>query len=355
MTVTPKDKIRVSVIVPARNEEAVIAACVESLAAQEEILEILVVNDQSTDNTEEIVRGSTARYSQVRLLEITELPAGWVGKNNAAWMGARQARGDLLLFTDADAVHTRDSAANALGIAGQTGSVLVSFSPEQQLETWYEKSLIPYVYCRLGKRFSYAAVNDPQKPAAAANGQFLMIRRDVYEAVGGHASVAGEVLEDVALATRVKGAGYRIWFGSGKGMVRVRMYRTFRSMWQGWKKNLYPLMGGTEGTVRKEFVRAVLPVMAILVAAISAWGLTELWTSAIGIFAVGLVALAVADDGELRRNQFPPGLIFYGIPGRLLFAAVLWASFRSHRKGKLEWKGREYPTGARGASTGDED
>ena len=208
-----------------------------------------MVNDQSTEGTKEILDGLAARLPKVRLLEIMDLPAGWVGKNNAVWLGARESKGEWLLFTDADAVHERDSAAKALEIAERTGSVLVSFSPEQLLETWYEKSLIPYVYRRLSARFTYAEVNDPQKAIAAANGQFFLIRRDAYARVGGHSSVAGEVLEDVALAKRVKSAGYRIWFGSGRGVVRVRMYRSFRSMWQGWTKNLYPLMGGSEATM----------------------------------------------------------------------------------------------------------
>src|SRR6516225_1450670 len=195
MTSTANTAARVSSIVPARNEQEVIRACVESLARQEAILEILVVNDQSTDGTRKIVDGLAARLPKVRRLEIMNLPAGWVGKNNAAWMGACESKGEWLLFTDADAVHQRDSAAKAVEIAERTGSVLVSFSPEQQLETWYEKSLIPYVYCRLSTRFTYAEVNDPQKLTAAANGQFLLIERGVYAGVGGHASVAGEVLE----------------------------------------------------------------------------------------------------------------------------------------------------------------
>ena len=115
---------------------------------------------------------------------------------------------------------------------------------EQITETWYEKALIPYIYLRLAKHFSYEKVNDAHSAVAAANGQFLMMRRDVYDAIGGHACVAGELLEDVALAIRVKSAGQRIWFGSGRGIVRVRMYRSFVAMWQGWKKNLYRLMGG---------------------------------------------------------------------------------------------------------------
>lgn len=341
--------VRVSAIVPARDEEETIAACVESLVPQKEIGEILVVNDQSADRTVEIVRGLTARYPQVRLLEVADLPAGWVGKNNAVWTGVLEAKRQWLLFTDADAVHECDSAARALEIAKRTGSVLVSFSPEQVLETWYEKSLLPYVYNRLSARFPYEEVNDPQKTAAAANGQFLLIRRDAYDSVGGHASIAGEVLEDVALAKRVKGERYRIWFGSGKGIVRVRMYRSFRGMWQGWKKNLYPLMGGAEAATG-EFVKAVLPLAVTVVAGILTWEFVGTWMLALAVSAAGVAAMAMADAADLRRNQCPPSLIFYGVPGRLLFAGVLWASSRSHRKGKLEWKGRKYPAGARGAS-----
>src|SRR6516225_9205312 len=352
MTSTANTAARVSSIVPARNEQEVIRACVESLARQEAILEILVVNDQSTDRTKEIVDGLAARLPKVRLLEIMNLPAGWVGKNNAAWMGARESTGEWLLFTDADAVHERDSAVKALEIAERTGSVLVSFSPEQVLETCYEKSLVPYVYRRLSARFTYAEVNDPQKAIAAANGQFFLIRQDAYAGVGGHSSVAGEVLEDVALAKRVKSAGYRIWFGSGRGVVRVRMYRSFRSLWQGWKKNLFMLMGGTEAAIASEFVRAVLPLAVTVTAGVLAWEFVGSGTIALAVSVVGGAAMVVADSLGLRRNPFPPGLIFYGIPGRVLFAGVLWASFRSHKKGKLEWKGREYPTGVSGASNG---
>src|SRR6266852_9094003 len=239
----------VTAIVPARNEEAVIATCILSLASQPEIAEILVVNDQSTDGTASVVRSLMEKIPNLRLLEGGRLPDGWVGKNHALWVGVQQAKCAWLLFTDADAEHERDSVSHALQIANEQGAALVSFSPEQITETWYEKALIPFIYLRLARRFSYENVNDPSSTAAAANGQFLMMRRDIYDAIGGHAGVAGEVLEDVALALRVKAAGHRISFGSGKGIVRVRMYRSFDAMWQGWKKNLYRLMGGTPWAV----------------------------------------------------------------------------------------------------------
>jgi cellulose synthase/poly-beta-1,6-N-acetylglucosamine synthase-like glycosyltransferase len=350
MTDSPQNQVQVTAIVPARNEEAVISICIESLAPQAIINEILVVNDQSTDATPSIVENLTRQIAKLRLLETQQLPSGWIGKNNAVWLGAREAYGDWLLFTDADAVHEPDSTEKALLIASEENAVLVSFSPEQIMETWFEKSLIPYVYSRLGSKFSFSDVNDPHNLAAAANGQFLLIRKDVYQAVGGHASVAGDVLEDVALAKRVKGAGHRIWFGSGKGIVRVRMYRSFAAMWEGWKKNLYPLMGGNTTGIAKEFLRAVLPVLAILIAAGFTWALTESAAAALGILLVSLSLIFVAYYFELKRNQILPGLAWYGIPGRLLFAAVLLASYESHRRGKLAWKGREYPVGTPGAS-----
>jgi glycosyltransferase involved in cell wall biosynthesis len=350
MSISFQNSTPVSAIVPARNEQAVIGSCVKSLAVQREICEILVVNDQSTDATAEIAGDLAKSVPKLRVLETKELPPGWVGKNNAVWLGAREAKGEWLLFTDADTVHNKNSAAKALEIAQEHNAVMISFSPEQMMETWYEKSLIPYIYCRLGSKFSFAEINDPEKPAAGANGQFLLVRADVYGAVGGHASVASDVLEDVAMAQRVKDAGYRIWFGSGRGMVRVRMYRTFAAMWQGWKKNVYPLMGNSSAAAGKEFVRAVVPVFITLMAAASVRRIAGSVPAALGILVAGFSAISLAYGGILRRNQFSPGLAWYGIPGRLLFAGVLWASYRSHRRGKLEWKGREYPVGTSDAS-----
>jgi hypothetical protein len=249
-------------------------------------------------------------------------------------------------------VHAGDSAARAMDLATQHSAALVSFSPEQVMVSWYEKSLIPHVYCRLSQKLSFDAVNNPSSEVAAANGQFILIRRDVYEAVGGHASVAGEVLEDVALARRVKRTGYPIWFGSGKGIVRVRMYRSFAAMWEGWKKNLYQLMRDRRGAVSSELARALLPVFAILVTTVSVAGLTESLVARIATLTAGLLVVSFMYWGELRRAHLPSRLALFAIPGRLLFAAVLWASYRSHVSGNLEWKGRKYPVGAPGASKG---
>ncbi len=330
----------VSAIIPARNEEAVLAACITSLASQPEIAEILVVNDQSTDATASVVRSLMEKIPNLRLLESGGLPDGWVGKNHALWAGVQQAKCGWLLFTDADAEHAPDSASRALQIAQEQSAALVSFSPEQVTETWYEKALIPFIYLRLAKRFSYEKVNDPNSPDAAANGQFLMMRRDVYDAIGGHSSVAGEVLEDVALAMRLKAAGHRIWFGSGKGIVRVRMYHSFQAMWQGWKKNLYRLMGGTPWAVLRELESNLpwIPFLLIIV------GLKYPLLLFLGVLL--LIARQTSYGLDLARNHFPFSFIFYYVPAVALYLAVLWASYRSHVNGRIEWKGREYSVGA---------
>jgi len=331
----------VSAIVPARNEEATIAAAVESLAAQPEISEIIVINDQSTDGTAAALQQLSSRYSQLRILEAKELPGGWVGKNYAVSLGAAQATGDWLLFTDADGVHLPGSTAHALADAAEAGAGLVSYSPEQETRSWWEKALIPFVYTRLSHKYSYDEVNHPDSPAAAASGQYLLIRREDYLRIGGHAAVAGEVLEDVALARLAKQAGVRLHFASGNGIMRVRMYRTFSALWQGWTKNLYPLIGGmTGGTSRavgRELFR-VVPWIPLLVLPLALLHL--IW----GVLGVALLAgRHAAYAADLRRNRFPAALALYYLPGVALYAAVLLNSEWRYARGRVAWKGREYP------------
>ena len=330
----------ISAIVPARNEQEVIARCVRALANQAEIAEIFVVDDQSTDRTAETVKALLPAIPQLRLLQTQEVPAGWVGKNHAVWIGAEQTTQQWLLFTDADGELLPGATARALQIAQENAAALVSFSPEQVVETWYEKALIPFVYTRLAKLFSYSEINNPSSSAAAANGQFLMIRRDAYEAIGGHAGVAGEVLEDVALATQVKAAGYRIWFGSGAGVMRVRMYRSFAAMWEGWRKNLYLLVGGTPGAVYRELLSIVPWIPFLLI------GLAVRFPLAL-VLGLGLLLARHAAYGmALSSNRFPVKYILYYVPGVLLYAGVLWASYRAHIRGIVEWKGRQVSVNA---------
>jgi glycosyltransferase involved in cell wall biosynthesis len=326
----------ITAIVPARNEELNIAACVRSLAEQPEIGEIIVVNDQSTDGTVRVLAALRKEIPWLRVIEAGELPAGWLGKCHAVWLGAVAAKGEWLLFTDADVTHLEGSARRALQDAAHTGAALVSYSPDQELSSWGERALMPFVFTRLATRFSYEDVSDPRSAAAAANGQYLLIRRDVYDAVGGHAAVRGEVLEDVALARKVKDARGAIYFARGTGIARTRMYRGFAEMWRGWRKNLYPLLGGRINRVAMELLQAVPWVPLILLCA----GLLDRRAGLLGALLLVLWHLSYAR--QLRRNRYPLSGILYFMPGALLYAGVVLASAGAHRRGRVEWKGRVF-------------
>jgi glycosyltransferase involved in cell wall biosynthesis len=325
----------ISAIVPARDEELTIEPCIRSLAHQPEITQIIVIDDQSTDRTAQIVRALIPQIPHLQLLDAPSVPTGWLGKNHALWHGAAHATSQWLLFIDSDAELLDGATARALRIAGENNSALVSFSPEQLMGAWYEKALIPFVYYRLAKYFPYGEVNNPASKAAAANGQFLMIRRDVYDEVGGHRSVASDVLEDVALATRVKVSGRRIWFGPGAGAVRARMYRSFDAMWQGWEKNLYVLIGGTPGAFYREMLTA-FPWISLLLL-IFGLKVPIAFVAGAGL----LLARHAVYSSTLLRNQFRGIFILYYVPATALYAAVLWASYRAYAHGVVRWKGRQ--------------
>jgi len=335
----------ISAVVPARNEEAAIARAVESLAAQPEIAEIIVVNDQSTDRTAEVLEELAARIPQLRVMQGAALPAGWTGKNFALAQGVAQASGKWLLFTDADVEHLPGSATRALTDVQTSGSALVSYSPEQETCAWWERAVIPFIFCRLAAHFSYARVSDPALPDAAANGQFLLIRREVYDAIGGHAAVCGEVVEDVALARRAKQAGHRIYFGAGQGIARARMYRSAGEMWEGWTKNLYPLIGGRTWPLFRELLEILNWFPVALLAMALFWVFSEYFFLEIG--AAALVAHHLLYAVALRKNRYPLSRIIYYLPAALWYAAALLASAKHYSRGAVTWKGREIPIGAR--------
>ena len=201
----------VSVIIPARNEGVCLGACLQSLVTQSGVpLEIIVVDDHSTDRTREIALSFSSQ--QVRVIEAGPLPAGWTGKNNAVNAGSKAATGEWMLFTDADTIHLPGSLARSLEEAKRHGASLLSYSPEQIVKSFWEKAVMPVIFAELAASYRPSQVSDPNSPAAAANGQYILITREAYDAVGGHAAIAANLLEDVALARAVKHFGRKIFF-----------------------------------------------------------------------------------------------------------------------------------------------
>ena len=334
-----------SVIVPARNEEACLADCLRTLAEQSgPSYEIIVVDDHSSDRTRAV-----AESFPVRVITADPLPSGWNGKCNAAWSGAKIAEGKWLLFTDADTRHAPDSLARGLQEANESGADLLSYSPRQEVHGFAERALMPVIFAELAVTFPPKDVCDPKSPAAAANGQYLLIRRDIYDAVGGHAAVAHTILEDVELAKRVKAAGYALRFRMSDA-VSTRMYRSFSQMWEGWTKNLVLLFPQARGLA----LRRSLEFAGIL--AMAAFSIVSLLRHDIIAFAVAaLVALQwfYLFQKRIARAHFDrlsSALAFFGLP---LFAILLVNSYISHKKGSVHWKGRQYaPGGTDGARTG---
>jgi len=340
---TPK----VSVIIPARNEEANIGRCLRSILAQQGIaFQVIVVDDHSTDRTAEIARQVAQEPStrsvagQVIVMQARRpLPAGWTGKANALCSAVPLARGDWLLFTDADTEHAPASLAAAVQEAEQHGADMFSLSPEQEVEGFWERALMPVIFSELAATFRPRDVSDPTKPLAAANGQYLLIRRSVYQEVGGHAAVAGDLLEDVALARRVKGAGHLLRFRIGKGMVRTRMYRGLRQMREGWTKNLALLFPDASSLAYRRMAEFAV-LVALPPAAAGAW-LAKTGT----VRYVILGAAAVAWGNFLlrtRRAHFDVLSTALAVCGLPLFAGLLLRSAKAHRDGRVEWKGRNY-------------
>jgi glycosyltransferase involved in cell wall biosynthesis len=325
----------ISVIVPARNEDASLGACLESLVHQAGVsFEIIVVDDGSTDRTAEIARS----FPRVRVVNAPPLPAGWTGKNNAVAAGAQSARGEWLLFTDADTVHLPGSLSRALSEAQEHQSGLLSYSPEQEVHGFWEKAVMPVIFAELAVTYRPSRVSDPSSLAAAANGQYLLVSREAYEAVGGHAAVAGDLLEDVALARAVKQAGYRIFFRFGGDAVRTRMYCSFAQMREGWTKNLallFPSAVRLAGVRLAEFLLLVAaPLFAVLT-----WRSIPLTASLVVLADVVLYGLFVR---RILRAHFAWDSTLLAVFGLPVFSYLLLRSRLSYEKGSVVWKGRTY-------------
>ena len=333
---TVSDGPTVSVIVPARNEEVCLGACLGSLTQQIGVSsEIILVDDASTDHTREIAQS----FPSVRVVEAGAPPAGWTGKNNAMAAGSRVAGGEWLLFTDADTVHSPGSLARALGEARQRGAAMLSYSPEQEVHGFWEKAVMPVIFAELAATYQPALVSDPRSSAAAANGQYILIARSAYNAIGGHAAVSGSLLEDVALAKAVKASGRTIFFRYGGDAVRTRMYRSFSQLREGWTKNLALLF---PAPVRLALLR--LTEFGLIAggaaAAIAAFLRGHIKPAlGAGILAVTIFGLLL---NRIRRAHFSWDANALSIAGLPLFAYLLLRSQLSHKKGSVRWKGRTY-------------
>jgi chlorobactene glucosyltransferase len=335
-----------SIIVPARDEERSIEQCVRSLVAQNGVdAEVIVVDDGSTDGTAAILGQLGAEFPKLRVIRGEPLPEGWVGKPWACAQGARVARGEWLLFTDADSRHEAHASASTLAFARAKQADAISIMTGQDLGTLAEAAILPAVL----QMIVFAAgmlteINDPQRPdRALANGQYLLVSRVAYDALGGHAALRSEVVEDIEFARNLKRDGrFRLIVAEGTQLVHVRMYRSFREIWDGFTKNTYL---GARGDVRAiaggvlfcSMLSIAPPLLAL--AAIRRRRFAEAAEAA----AATLAVIAVHYHGATFVSM-PRRLAVFAPFGIGMFGAIALNSTRRALTGAgFTWRGRDYP------------
>ena len=342
--------LRLSVVVPARNEAASLGACLESLLAQSEPgwargvqWELIVVDDDSSDGTGAIARG-IAREGVVAMdapgLDLSER-GGFTGKTNACWAGAQRARGAWLLFTDADTVHEPGDLSRAVHEAEKYGAALLSYSPRQIVTGFWQRAVMPLVFSELASVYPAKKVSDPATRLAAANGQFLLVEREAYFFVGGHRGVGQEILEDVALARKIKRAKFGIRFRYAPEALATRMYRTLPEMVEGWTKNLALLFPSplllAEMQVLQFLLFFGLPALA--------WGMPLLVSWQRGAILLVWLRTSWGFFSRVARSNFPAADVAVSVLGVPLFCWLLVRSYFRHRVSKsVSWKGRSYST-----------
>ena len=337
----------VSIIIPARNESAVIGTVVSSiLATTYRPFELLIVDDRSTDDTAEVVE--RLADPRVRLIRGAELPEGWYGKPWACFQGYRAAQGELLLFTDADTKHQPELLTQAVGALLEQKAGLVTVSPHQECVTFWERLVMPQIWFLLALRYHPAAVNRARKARdVIANGQFILATRRAYEAAGTHEAVRHEVAEDLALAQSFLRQGQRLHFAFAERLMETRMYHGLAHLIEGWSKNIY--LGGRRSFPDEPVLRALVPAMlimgmlywlvppAVLIASSVVPSLTTVAPAALAATGLSAVFWVLICYGM----KIP---LVYGLGYPLGVVMALYIILRSSWRGakRVEWRGRVY-------------
>lgn len=341
----------VSVIIPARNEAHNIERVLGSLTASDyPRFEIIVVDDRSEDGTAELARAApTGRARVVEVVDGEPLPEGWLGKPWACWQGQKVARGDLLLFTDADTVHGPKLMTRAVRGLRKSGSGALTVAGRQLMGSFWERLVQPQIF--MAMVFRYADLTRPLTPErwrdAIANGQYILFTREVYEAVGGHRRVKDEVVEDLRMAQHLVRDGHGIAVRMAEDGLATRMYRSLGELVAGWSKNV--VLGGLQ--TLPPWLRPITPPAMTLLGA-GLWLLPPLLliVALAGVGGAGLLPWSVAVVGlsvlfwcAVTARFGAPW--YYGLlypVGAAVAGYIFVRSWVGMRE--VEWKGRSYRT-----------
>jgi GT2 family glycosyltransferase len=338
----PPPVATVSVIIPARDEAERIGPGITALLRQQvPPLEVLVIDDHSRDATAQVVRAAADGDPLIRVVAGQPLPPGWLGKSWACQQGAQLARGEWLVFLDADVVVAPAFCGSIIAHALAQRADLLSALPLVEARTGIERLVLPAFTLLLTTIYPFAWVNDPRRDAAFAIGQCLVIRRTAYERLGGHAAVRQSILEDMELASQFKRAGARIVVAGAADLLRVRMYDSWRSIAEGLRK--HARAGLHHGGRRAALVGARLLLEALLPAALLVAGLAYRSDALVALALASVIIGGIANGIiVVRRHRLHPGWSLALGPGLLVYF-ILAGSAVAHlaRHGSIAWRGRQ--------------
>ncbi len=345
-----------SIVVPARNEEEEIEECVEALAAlnyPKDKCRIIVVNDNSTDRTGEIVEGLIKKHPNLSLVNCPDLPVDWTGKNFACMTGASQSTDDWICFIDADTRVKPDLLEVAIAFAKEKGLDLVSVIPSMEMHSFSERLLLPPVFLSVAATVNFKNVNDPTHKDAIASGQFMLFKNAAYKEVGGHRAVKSVIMEDIEFAKLMKQKGYRIYCVFAEELIQIRMYKDFSSIWQGFSKNMADIMrrAGFLNTLLVTIKSFLLGWGPILIPIFVFMALSSFsppipaeryyWTATLALLPTVLMfsfSIMIAKEFKIPLAYGPFFTFGYTLHGFLNFTSYLKA-----KKGNRVWKDRVYP------------
>jgi chlorobactene glucosyltransferase len=350
----PVNAPKVSVCVPARNEETNIRRCVEAVLRQDyPDLEVIVLDDRSTDATLTLLNEIASRDSRLLSISGSDLPEGWAGKPHALYQASAAASGEWLCFVDADTFLEPNALSAVYAKAIETKADLFTIMTRQILGSFWERTVMPLVMTALSVGFSPRKVNDPSRRDAVANGQFIFIKRSIYDLIGGHEKVKDQIVEDKALSENVKRNGHRLVIADGRLVASTRMYTSLASMWEGWTKNIYlglsdhpsMLLLGAFGATLALLAALFLPVWPLLGLAWylngGVWMALTVVVEALLVWAY-MIYIRLVVAGEMG---IPRWYAFTTPLGAGVFAAMMLTSAWKVISGQgVTWRGRKYKT-----------
>jgi cellulose synthase/poly-beta-1,6-N-acetylglucosamine synthase-like glycosyltransferase len=334
----PGEMPPVSIVIAARNEERGIEPALRSVLAQRGGIEVIVVDDRSDDSTGAILDRMAAENPRLRVVHVTELPAGWLGKNHALWLGAQAARGELLLFTDADVVMTPDTVSRAAAYLAREGMDHVTVAPRVIMPGWLLQSfgvtfsIFFSIFTRPWK------VRDPRSKHHVGIGAFNLVRAEAYHRMGTHRAIAMRPDDDVKLGKLVKKNGFRSDFVIGAEHVSVEWYHSLGEVVRGLRKNGF---AGVDYRISVVIFATVTHLLFLIWPFAAVW-VTGGWTRGLYAFAVGLMLLMYVGAARAQRTPWWHCVMFPF--ACVLFLVVMWnATIYALVNRGIEWRGTHYP------------